>query len=215
MRLVVEWRLADPGLVGGDLAELLGLPRPDLDAEALAIPLVGGVVRLVRSPAGHAERLTVAVDRSVGGPGPVAAEVARLRLLGVGWATVELDRGTRALEAELGLPPGAFAPAADDGWLGARCHVARLGGGGASPSAILLEPSTEGRLAAALARHGEGPVALWLLRPGVATAAVRPGPLGPARLIHGPAPWGPFVLLASDGPAAPVSGPSGAGTIAR
>ncbi len=58
-----------------------------------------------------------------------------------------------------------------------------------------LEPNTEGRLAASLARHGEGPAAVWLavgdlpaavagLRStGVATSVEQPGPLGAERLL--------------------------------
>lgn len=68
---------------------------------------------------------------------------------------------------------------------------------------VLIEPSTEGRLAATLARRDEGPAAVWLavtslvgavnaLRAvGVATTVARTGPLGVERLlldgpIHGP-----------------------------
>jgi hypothetical protein len=72
-----------------------------------------------------------------------------------------------------------------------------------SVAIVLLEPSTEGRLAASLARYGEGPMAVWLevarlrdaeamLRRGaVAISAPDHGPLGLERLlldgpIHGP-----------------------------
>ena len=55
-------------------------------------------------------------------------------------------------------------PAPDCVHLGARCRVGRLADrprDGAT-LVVLLEPSTEGRLAATLARHGEGWCATWL-----------------------------------------------------
>ena len=99
--------------------------------------------------------------------------------------------------------------------LGCVCRVAAgiLPAGG---SLVLLEPDTEGRLAASLARLGEGPSVTWLragdppaaveaLRTaGFAVSAERDGPLGPERLIVDGPVHGPHRLLV---------GPS-AGTIA-
>jgi hypothetical protein len=120
----------------------------------------------------------------------------------VGWATVELDRAVAELGAALQVPSGRFVEAPGSASLGARCLAAQgvLRGG---VSLALLEPSTEARLAGTLARHGEGPVALWLAVTNLAEAAAtlhragRPvsqaqvGPFGPERLlldgpIHGP-----------------------------
>ena len=83
--------------------------------------------------------------------------------LAVGWATVDLDRA--ALELTPRLVAGtAFQEAPDCDLLGGRCRIGRLAEPGADGASlvILLEPSTEGRLAATLARHGEGPMAIWL-----------------------------------------------------
>ncbi len=82
------------------------------------------------------------------------------RPIALGWATVDLDRAAAELAAELGLAVAAFLPAADSIVLGARCRVADgvLPGGA---RLAILEPRTEGRLAAALARHGEGPSVTW------------------------------------------------------
>ena len=121
-----------------------------------------------------------------------------------GWATVELDRGeieVAALLADLRTPTTEIVP--DERILGARCRLLRFGPG---RDMLILEPSTEGRLAAALARHGEGSLALYLLVDSGATDRARragftigrdlPGPLGPERLvIKGPRD-GPFILLA-------------------
>ena len=67
---------------------------------------------------------------------------------------------------------------------------------------VLLEPDTEGRLAASLARHGEGFTAIWFGRragaPDDLPEGFGPpadGPLGPARLLLGGPPWGLNVLL--------------------
>ena len=130
---------------------------------------------------------------------------ADLDLVAVGWATIDFDRALAELSADLRLPPGAFAAAADDVALGARCLVATgaLAGSRGRLDLVLLEPSTEGRLAATLARSDEGPAAAWLAtddlpaatltfrRAGTLVAAPRDGPFGPAALlldtpIHGP-----------------------------
>lgn len=109
----------------------------------------------------------------------------------VGWATVELDRA--ALELSHLLRRGAtFAAAPSSVVLGARCRVGPAAADG-TLRIVLLEPDTEGRLAATLARHGEGWRVTWQVGPGPATgvgrapgtalSAARPGPLGPERLL--------------------------------
>lgn len=113
--------------------------------------------------------------------------------IALGWATVELDRAAE----ELGglLPPwGAFVDAPPSVALGARCRVAAVASGdpsvGSATRVVLLEPTTEGRIAASLARHGEGWAAGWFAAlPGVtAWSAARPGPLGMERLARD-GPW--------------------------
>lgn len=117
----------------------------------------------------------------------------RGRLHALGWATVELDRAAAELAADLRLPADAFAAAAGSEVLGAYCRIARgvLPGGVAL---VIVEPATEGRLAATLARDDEGPVAAWfaldaglaaVAAPGAPTAPVSPGPFGPERLLPG------------------------------
>ena len=124
----------------------------------------------------------------------------------LGWATVELDRAVRELGDALGIPPDRFTASADSRVLGARCRVAdaALPGGAAL---VVLEPATEGRLAATLARVGEGPAAIWLAvadltlardvarAAGSATSAEGDGPLGAERLIFGGPIHGPHRLL--------------------
>jgi hypothetical protein len=104
--------------------------------------------------------------------------------LAVGWATVELDRAAQELAHLLG-PDAAFRDVPSSVLLGARCRV----GAAAGPTSlciILLEPDTEGRIAATLARSGEGWAATWEVEPQTtgpaAVSAARPGPLGIERL---------------------------------
>jgi hypothetical protein len=133
-----------------------------------------------------ADRLGAALDRLL-----AAAQPQRTL---VGWATVELDRAERELGKSM---TAAATPDLEEPLLGARARLlAKL---------LLLEPSTEGPLAAALARHGEGPLALYLVAQPEATervraagfqlSASRDGPLGPERrVLTGPRD-GPFLML--------------------
>ena len=141
----------------------------------------------------------------------------------IGWATVELDRAAAELEALLAAG-ASFLPAPDCELLGARCRVAALGevalgelarsvaASGASagvalpPRArfvVLLEPSTEGRMANTLARHGESWCATWTIEDAGSDPAAtlprrtseRAGPFGPERLILDSGFGGPHHLL--------------------
>jgi hypothetical protein len=149
-----------------------------------------------------------------------------------GRATVELDRaevetagtsvgGTLVGGTLAGGAPAAGAPSAGAGRrrpaidavdqiLGARCRVL---GRPDRPELVLLEPSTEGLLAAALARHGEGIVAAYLVagadsigrarEAGFTLSSEADGPLGRQRLVRPGPRWGPFLLLVAP------AGPSG------
>jgi hypothetical protein len=136
-----------------------------------------------------------------------------------GWATVELERAEREVTLARGWPPAE--PAADDGLLGAFTRIGRSAD--RSETIVLLEPSTEGLLAATLARFGEGFLVDYLLvdrldgtvamarREGVALSAVSLGPFGAERLVTGGPRWGPHLILAEhDREPAP---PAGAVTI--
>ena len=122
------------------------------------------------------------------------------RLVALGWATVDLDRTA----GEFGL---RVEPGPSDRLLGARCGMV------VGPGVVLLEPATEGRLAASLARWGEGPIALYVARgqTGVGpdidgwrealralelpTSAVARGPFGRSFLLAGGPPWGPHLVF--------------------
>ena len=159
-------------------------PHPGLKAAVAAIPR---------------ERIEAALLAAADVP---AARVAGARPSAIGWATVDLDRAAVEMARALGLKTERFESAARSVALGSACRIAigvLLDGG----SLVLLEPDAEGRLAASLARFGEGPAVAWLQVEGPATAAdalrtagfavsaERDGPFGPERLIvdgpvHGP-----------------------------
>jgi hypothetical protein len=116
-------------------------------------------------------------------------------VLAVGWATVELDRAARELGSAFGLD---FVDVAGSIHLGCACRrsVATVDG----VHVVLLEPTTEGRLAVTLARHGEGLAAAWLRTPSAPgeqgpSSVARPGPFGAERLALGGSPSGPHHLL--------------------
>ena len=130
----------------------------------------------------------------------------------LGWATVELDRAEAELrQAFAQFGAGAATEATDDDLLGARCRLVSFGGG--SFQVALLEPSTEGRLAASLVRYGEGFVAAYApladldrvgTSSGLLLSAEADGPFGRQRLVLGGPAWGAHLLLtAADRAAAP------------
>jgi hypothetical protein len=120
------------------------------------------------------------------------------QVVAVIWATVDVDRVLAGigLVAE-GLP--------DDRLLGAAVRLARPLDG--EPIA-LLEPTTEGRIAATLAQSGEGPAGQYVLATGglsglaaraaaagIAIKRADDGPFGPSALVLGGPPAGPHVVL--------------------
>ncbi len=157
-----------------------------------------------RSAHGAAERSAHgAADRSADGAVPLV-------LVAIGWATVDTDRAEADLDMWLDPAPPGRPPDVVDPHLGARI---RLRGAGSLPGAwiALVEPSTEGRAAASLARDGEGPCALYLAAPdgldawlAVATArgialrgAPEPGPFGLQVALAGAPAAGPHVMVSA------------------
>jgi len=147
-----------------------------------------------------------------------------LRLIGIGWATVELERAAEDLAgafAAARLPQPDWAPAQRDANLGASTWVGTAAWFGAAgpprglvdpemPAVVLLEPDSEGRLAASLARFDEGVAAIYLLaaaESGPDTAAgaypvdqarlgaAAPGPLGSGHIVLARPAWGPHIIV--------------------
>lgn len=188
--LALRWRTADPDRLRARLRDVGFAPTDDgrLGCRALRITVERD----------RGERLAVLGPRDrpdVLSGGEHVDAVDGPRLLAVGFATVDLERAAAALGGLVELLP-------DDELLGAR--AARVG----DPRAVVLEPSREGRLAAALARAGEGPAALYLglasaplaaavarLRARGATVVAGHGPLGPQRLVRSIPPSAPHLVL--------------------
>jgi hypothetical protein len=137
--------------------------------------------------------------------GKVARQVGGAALVAVGWATVDIERTASDLQpaaTDLGhtsvhiertaadserttsdLPGLAFGDSADEPALGARALRSRVG----SIDLVLLEPSTEGRLAGWLARNGEGVAVLYVARPKTASDGPgRPTALGRTGVLQLP-----------------------------
>jgi hypothetical protein len=146
-----------------------------------------------------------------------------LETIGLGWATVDLERAATQPTPFGGVPVTRATDAPDDELLGARCRIVTFRDG---PPVVLLEPSTEGRIAASLARRGEGLAVVYLAAArrdsalfaraaslGIAMSRPSPGPFGPSALVLGGPSWGPHLVLvdlfAADAPA------TGAATIER
>jgi hypothetical protein len=111
-------------------------------------------------------------------------------LVGIGWATVDLDR---TLE---GLGDLAVGPLTEEPVLGARARVIEVG----PTSLVVLEPSTEGRLAAALARRGEGIACLYVAAAAPVSGGRRTALGHAGRILPHDRPWGPFLILVQAAP---------------
>ena len=129
-----------------------------------------------------------------------------------GFATVDLERAAADAAITRSLGPEGVIEAPADELLGARCRIVVLP---ARRLQVLLEPSTEGRLAASLARFGEGYLVEYLVVPdsrlgaavdairaaGLAPSAEAMGPFGRERLLTLSPAWGPHLILAARDPA--------------
>jgi len=178
-------------------------PQPDaiaaelLEAAARALPEIAAPSVPPAGP-GSADRHLRAVGLSI---------------VGIGWATVDLDRAAAELGTLLDVPADAWTAASRDQLLGAAALLGPpLGPDAGGPRLLLLEPDTEGRLAASLARHGERVAAVYVVealdesgasaksvagdaQEAPARSVAAPGPLGQGRLILGGASSGPHVVV--------------------
>jgi len=218
----LTWQVRDPATLAARLRGELGLTSVDggLVSGALTVDLGTAQLEIRPWQRESAQDRPQASGRLVFEPIPGGEEAPEqgaprdsrppLALVGVAWATVELDRAETELDPWLAPRDHPGEPPADDGHdpqLGARTRL-RGGGGLPAGSLVLAEPTTEGRLAASLARDGEGPCALYLApteppdawrreasHRGVRLSAVRPGPLGPASLVLGGSVAGPHLII--------------------
>jgi hypothetical protein len=144
----------------------------------------------------EALRVTISTLTSTG---TSTARDATLAPIAIGWATVESDRAIAELVDALALDASAFLPATGSAVLGSFVLVASGVLDGAVDLAV-VEPSTEGRLTAHLARHGEGPTVAWLAASTMdSTNPGTSGPFGSERLLA-PQPDGLLRLLVATAP---------------
>ena len=142
------------------------------------------------------------IDAAIAGlAASTRAERLGLPVIGLAWATVDTARAVAQLTRD--APDAApFEPAAPEALLGGSSLVGRVVAG--RVRLVILEPATEGRLAATLARHDEGPAALWLAGDGRALPAdvrlstAADGPFGSERLVLGSPLWGPHLLVVEE-----------------
>jgi hypothetical protein len=213
----LTWQAGDPAKLASWLAVTLGVPVEPASDGAWQLDL--GNERLDVEPwrrEGPGDTPTrggrLMLEPITGGSAVLAATPhAPLELAGIVWSTVDLDRAEAELDPWLLAADATLGdgPSAADPQLGASTRTRRtiaLPGG----VVVLAEPRTEGRLAASLARDGEGPCALYLraavalstwvreaLARGAGVSAPQDGPLGPAVRLRGQAVAGPQVLVVS------------------
>ncbi len=181
--------------------EVMGMPQR-ATAALPALPHAEAVVD-VTSADPAADEITDGKARGWFGDssGPASSSV---QFLALGWATVDLERAAAT------WPGVRWRAAPRDPSLGARALVGRAGtradvAGAEAVTLVLLEPDTEGRVAASLARHGEGPAALYLRVPpdAIAAIAARLARLG-VRFVTGSGPFGPEWTVAGSHPSTPT-----------
>jgi hypothetical protein len=154
--------------------------------------------------------IEVAVEAALTRWRAAAPGTTGVRAIAVGWTTVELARAEASIREAAADAVGPFGDAPGDEVIGAHVRAATILWA-AIPTLrtiAVLEPSTEGLLAASLARLGEGPAVVWLARDataGVSTdvaagASPRTGPFGPEWLLPGSERGGRPVLVVDDAP---------------
>ncbi len=209
----LTWQAASPEVLAAALGRRLGAVPEAVPGGAWRIRLGGEAIEVVPwrregprdDPTLDGRLVFEPIDG--GGPEADAEPGAPLVLAGIAWATVELDRAEAELDPWLAPPAGGDGPGHPDPHLGAHTRLRRSPALSAG-TLVLAEPSTEGRLAASLARDGEGPCALYV-RPatgldgwipaararGITVSARRRGPLGTAVILPGTAIAGPHILV--------------------
>jgi hypothetical protein len=191
------------------IAQRLGIPLPVGRAGSAQLRLAGDTLQFAGDPEVRGEgRLVLVPGRGRGRAGRGREDSdGDLCVLGLGWATVDTERSATGFVKALDLPETATSVDRDR-LVGAYAHQLvdeRFPGG----RLVILEPSTEGRLAATLARDGEGPAVLYLgafdgldawiahaRTMGVVISRAEDGPLGRSVLILGGAPSGPHLVVA-------------------
>jgi hypothetical protein len=129
----------------------------------------------------------VAIRATASERDPTLAEVP---IVAIGWATVDHERAMAELDAAVGADAEPWLALPRDAAMGASARVRSLGEG--APTLVVLEPDTEGGLAASLVRFGEGVAVVYLDAASGAAAAIQ------GRRVPGGPAWGPHVVVLED-----------------
>jgi hypothetical protein len=161
----------------------------------------------------HPNNLVGAARQVLGDAAQRDGWVLELQLAAIGWVTVELERAADELAGlfrDAGLPEPTWSPGTRDELLGATAWVGTpprsADRSGEYPLLVVLEPDTEGRVAATLTRSAEGVGAVYVSRARGASidpsrlGRPSPGPLGAARLVLARPTWGPHVVVLDAAP---------------
>ena len=200
--LELRWLAREPASAAARIAGRLLMA-----ATGERLTLGGTTLRFVRDHDAPAEGRLVLAPSAPPPPREEATdERPDLWVAALGWATVDTSRALGEFRAALATRD-LGAAARSDTLLGGSAHViqdARLPG----MRVVLLEPTTEGRLAATLARDGEGPCVLyltpeigldpWIARArkhGIACSQPDDGPVGRSALVLGGSVAGPHLLV--------------------
>lgn len=119
--------------------------------------------------------------------------LAGLPIVGLGWATVETERAVDELASVLG-DPSAWTPQERDVLLGAKV-LRRDPAPEDGRELYVLEPDTEGRLAAFLARFGEGVGAAYLGAAGGSPDPVSADRVSADLVVPVSPRWGPYAVV--------------------
>jgi hypothetical protein len=179
--IIARWRTSDHV---GVTNRFRGLGF-DVDPEG-RIRLDGGLIRIeeaARADLAAVEQLEIEEGASHEERSSHPNGIARLVAVGVG--AIDLERAV----SDFG---GPVRPGAPDRLLGAATSIA------IDVPVVFLEPTTEGRLAASLARFGPSAVALYVGTGGPLPAspgAATDGPFGRCGLLGGTPIWGPHLIV--------------------
>ena len=212
----LTWQADDPGRLAADLARRLGAESSPHDWQEQAFAILVGQRDRSRSCRGGASRRPTtrcpaaawcsrACPAGCAKPAPAELPPLRPHRRGLGDGRARPGRGrARGVAGRRGGDPDDDVA---DPILGARARP-RVADGLPGEQIVLLEPTTEGRIAASLVRDGEGPCALyihpaggldgWLERArerGVGTSSVEAGPFGRSVLVAGGPVAGPHLLV--------------------
>ena len=115
--------------------------------------------------------------------------LAALPIAAIGWATVDHERAMAELDGALGAAAEPWRPLTRDAALGASARARSMGAH--APQLVVLEPDTEGKLAASLVRFGEGVAVVYL-------GSSSPDRGLEGRMVRGGPAWGPHVVVLGD-----------------